>query len=330
MDKPEADQALVGDNPTSTDNEESGSTEADARTGVLTTLSAAQNAASRSRERNQETIFQFPGFLESLSRDDTARLLYYNMNHPKRGMALIFNHENFDYQTGMNKRVGTHHDVNNLKHHLARLGFEVLIFQDISAYEIRRQLMNAAKTNHTDSDCFMCVFLTHGDDGIIYGRDQTLELQELFDFFRGENCPTLVGKPKLFLIQACRGEKHEIGVRGFDAVDSAEEESMTVTDSGARPTVPAAADMLLSYSVVQGYYSHRDTAYGSWYVQALAKILSLHGTTMEITEILTLLNQLISQRAVERCLDSRMIGKKQMPCFMSMLTKKLIFTPKKL
>ncbi|XP_071478889.1 caspase-6-like [Diadema antillarum] len=308
MDKPEADQALVGDNPTSTDNEESGSTEADARTGVLTTLSASQNAASRSRERNQEMVFQFPGFLESLSRDDTARLLYYNMNHPKRGMALIFNHENFDYQTGMNKRV------NHVTFPHLFLDFECL----------------AAKTNHTDSDCFMCVFLTHGDDGIIYGRDQTLELQELFDFFRGENCPTLVGKPKLFLIQACRGEKHEIGVKGFDAVDSAEEESMTVTDSGARPTVPAAADMLLSYSVVQGYYSHRDTAYGSWYVQALAKILSLHGTTMEITEILTLLNQLISQRAVERCLDSRMIGKKQMPCFMSMLTKKLIFTPKKL
>ncbi|XP_054773897.2 caspase-6-like [Lytechinus pictus] len=326
MDKPEVDQAIASPP------EETDGIEADARGSHRSPFALLHDNASRTRERSsKEETFRFPGFLDSLTNEDTTRLLYYNMNHKKRGMAVIFNHENFDWRTGMNQRVGTNHDVDNLKLHLGRLGFQVLVFQDASAKELRRNLELAAKEDHTDYDCFMCVFLTHGDDGIIYARDSTLELQELFEFFRGEKCPTLIGKPKLFLIQACRGERHEIGVEPPDVTDSAapEEEWVTVTDSGTRPTIPAAADMLLSYSVVQGYYSHRDTAYGSWYIQALAKVLALHGTTMEFTEILTLVNQLISQRAVERCLDQRMIGKKQMPCYMSMLTRKLIFHPKK-
>ena len=68
-------------------------------------------------------------------------------------------------------------------------------------YQIFILFLTAAKSDHSDSDCFMCVFLTHGEDGIIYGRDGTVDLQEIFDLFRGENCPTLIGKPKLFLIQ---------------------------------------------------------------------------------------------------------------------------------
>ena len=56
-------------------------------------------------------------------------------------------------------------------------------------------------TDHSDSDCFLCVFLTHGDDGVIYGRDGVLPIQVFFDCFRGDKCASLVGKPKIFLLQ---------------------------------------------------------------------------------------------------------------------------------
>ncbi len=59
----------------------------------------------------------------------------------------------------------------------------------------------AMGTDHSDCDCIMCIFLTHGDDGVIYGKDGTLPIQAFFDVFRGENCPSLVGKPKIFLVQ---------------------------------------------------------------------------------------------------------------------------------
>ena len=79
---------------------------------------------------------------------------------------------------------------------------------------------------------------------------------------------------------------------------------------------------------LSGYYSHRDTAFGSWYIQALCQALDTYGTTLEFTHLLTIVNRLVANRAVERCLQPSMIGKKQIPCFMSMLTKQLYFTPK--
>jgi len=43
--------------------------------------------------------------------------------------------------------------------------------------------------------------LSHGDEGVFYGTDGSLELKSLTSLFRGDRCPSLVGKPKLFFIQ---------------------------------------------------------------------------------------------------------------------------------
>ncbi|XP_022110709.1 caspase-6-like [Acanthaster planci] len=309
-------------------------TATDARTGIKAgSISSpigrpALRGAGYQARNDQSSAFRFPGFIESLT--DEAQLRY-RMDHPKRGLAMVFNHENFSMSVGMNRRIGTELDARNLRKHLGKIGFEVVVFQDLRIGEIKRQFERAAfEMDHSDSDCFLCAFLTHGDDGIIYGYDGTLPIQDLFDYFRGENCPSLVGKPKIFLVQACRGDKHEIGLETDALGDKDEPDSYgyTVVDGGPTPTVPAGADMLICYSVTQGFYSHRDTSLGSWFIQALSQVMEKYGSTMEFTTILTVVNRLVAQRSVERCLDPSMIGKKQIPCFMSMLTKQLVFTPK--
>nr|AOR82885.1 caspase-6 [Apostichopus japonicus] len=295
--------------------------------GKTNTRTESSTERRRDVSGKSDEVFQFKELLDELA---DLQLSTYKMNHAKRGIAVIFNNETFDWSTRMNRRVGTQKDVENLQNYLGLLGFEVNVLQDRSTDEIKHTLYQVSKLDHSDSDCFLCAFLTHGDDGVIYGRDGTTELQELFDLFRGEKCPSLVGKPKVFFIQACRGEQHEVGVIEADSGDQTDSRgSVTTISQGSIPTIPAGADFLLSYSTTQGYYSHRDTAFGSWYIQALSKVLETHATTLEFTQILTLVNQLVAKRAVERCLDPRMIGKKQIPCFVSMLTKRLIFTPKK-
>ena len=47
----------------------------------------------------------------------------------------------------------------------------------------------------------MCAILSHGDMGIVYGTDGIVKLDYLFEPFKGNNCPTLAGKPKIFIIQ---------------------------------------------------------------------------------------------------------------------------------
>jgi caspase-like apoptosis-related cysteine protease len=51
---------------------------------------------------------------------------YYKMNHTRRGMAIIFNHENFN-SWFLKPRDGTNVDCDNLKRTMQGLGFEVTV-----------------------------------------------------------------------------------------------------------------------------------------------------------------------------------------------------------
>ncbi|XP_051742209.1 caspase-6 [Ctenopharyngodon idella] len=252
----------------------------------------------------------------------------YKMNHKKRGMALIFNHENFYWHLRLNSRSGTNADRENLVRRFKELDFEVKAYDDYKRDQVLEKIKEAAAANHVDADCFVCIFLSHGENGHIYAYDEKIEIQEITDLFKGDMCRSLVGKPKIFILQACRGDKHDDPVIPIDVVDSQAVNDMVV-DAGVLYTLPAGADFLMCYSVAEGYYSHRETINGSWYIQDLCEILRRYGSSLEFTEILTLVNRKVSLRSVGNCRDRSAIGKKQVPCFASMLTKKLFLRPKK-
>ncbi|XP_043829285.1 caspase-6 [Dromiciops gliroides] len=192
-------------------------------------------------------------------------------------------------------------------------------------------IYNVSTSSHVDADCFLCVFLTHGEGNHIYAYDAKIDVQKLTTMFKGDRCQTLVGKPKIFIIQACRGDQHDVPVIPLDVVDhhtDKEGVNETEIDAASVYTLPAGADFLMCYSVAEGYYSHRETVHGSWYIQDLCEILRKYGSSLEFTELLTLVNRKVSHRRVDFCKDPNGIGKKQVPCFSSMLTKKLYLFPK--
>ncbi|XP_037752972.1 caspase-6 [Chelonia mydas] len=255
----------------------------------------------------------------------------YKMNHRRRGVALIFNQEQFFWHLTLPDRRGTLADRDNLKRSLTELGFEVRCFDDLKAEEVMRNIYEVSMDNHSDADCFVCVFLSHGEDNHVYAYDAKIKVQTVTNMFRGDNCPSLVGKPKIFIIQACRGDKHDDPVIVPDAVDSIVDQSKvneTEVDAAAIYTLPAGADFLMCYSVAEGYYSHRETLNGTWYIQDLCEMIRKYGSSLEFTELLTLVNRKVSHRKVDICRDINAIGKKQIPCFASMLTKKLHFHQK--
>ncbi|XP_063314418.1 caspase-6-like [Pelobates fuscus] len=255
----------------------------------------------------------------------------YKMNNVKRGLALIFNHERFYWQLTLPERRGTNADRDNLHRRLHDLGFEVKVYSDLKAVEVLEKIHEASTTDHSDFDCFLCVFLSHGEDNHVYAYDAQIEIQRLTSLFKGDKCKSLVGKPKIFIIQACRGNQHDEPVLATDCTDGVidvPDTNVIEVDAASVYTLPAGADFIMCYSVAEGYYSHRETLFGSWYVQDLCEILKTYGTTLELTELLTLVNRKVSLRSVENCLDRNAIGKKQVPCFASMLTKKLFFKPK--
>ena len=61
--------------------------------------------------------------------------------------------------------------------------------------------MLASQEDHSDSSCFACILLSHGEEGMIYGTDGAMPIKTMTSLFRGDMCKSLVGKPKLFFIQ---------------------------------------------------------------------------------------------------------------------------------
>lgn len=86
--------------------------------------------------------------------------------------------------------------MSSLFHRVTVLFCSVLLYK--SAYILPS---TAAAEDHSDADCFGCAILSHGDDGTVYGTDSIMQLKTLVDCVKGPNCPSLIGKPKLFFIQ---------------------------------------------------------------------------------------------------------------------------------
>ncbi|XP_060729019.1 caspase-6-like isoform X2 [Tachysurus vachellii] len=238
----------------------------------------------------------------------------YEMNHKRRGLALIFNHEHFQFFC---ERRGTKIDRDNLKQRFQALGFEVNIHDNKNKTEVLEEIFKAAEMDHADADCFVCVFLTHGKEGQISAWDDMINIKEITDPFR-DQCKSLVGKPKIFIFQACAGKKYEDAVTGMVGrfTDDTKEVLPYIY------TIPAGADFLMCYSV-EGFYSLHDIKSGTFYIHDLCEMLEQHGSTLEFTELLTLVNLKVSRRDAK--IGFGKMPKKQMLCFTSMLTKKLYF-----
>nr|ACO51875.1 Caspase-7 precursor [Aquarana catesbeiana] len=240
----------------------------------------------------------------------------YGMNYQKLGKCIIINNKNFDARTGMCIRKGTDKDAEGLCKCFRSLGFDVKVYNDQTCEETELLLQSVAKNDHSDSACFACILLSHGEEGQIYGTDGVMAIKTLTTLFRGDKCQSLVGKPKLFFIQACRGSDFDEGIQ----TDSGPANDSMETDANPRYKIPVEADFLIAYSTVPGYYSWRNELMGSWFVQALRSVLNKYGKQLELMQILTRVNYLVATN-YESCFGK----KKQIPCVVSMLTKELYF-----
>ncbi|XP_033870423.3 caspase-3-like [Acipenser ruthenus] len=264
----------------------------------------------------KETIEQPQGEdMQVDAKPDHAHPYRYNMNYPSIGQCIIINNKNFDKKTGMNIRNGTDVDAGNLLKSFKMQGYKVKVFNDQTCRQIEQCLQSIAREDHSKEASFVCALLSHGDEGVLYGTDGCIEIKRLTSFFKGDRCKTLVGKPKLFFIQACRGTELDGGIEA-DSIES---------DSSPQK-IPVEADFLYAYSTVSGYYSWRNTVSGSWFIQSLCDMLSKYGRELELMQILTRVNHKV---ALEFESSSTIAGfnyKKQIPCIVSMLTKEVHFS----
>ncbi|TEA39798.1 hypothetical protein DBR06_SOUSAS4610023 [Sousa chinensis] len=263
---------------------------------------------------------------EKDSESQTSNTVY-RMKSKPRGYCLIFN--NYDFSIArkdvpklhsMKDRNGTNLDAEALRKTFSELHFEIVHYKDYTAKKICEVLKSYQSMDHNNKDCFICCILSHGDKGIIYGSDgQEAPIYELTSYFTGSKCPSLLGKPKIFFIQACQGYNYQRGIAV--ETDSEQKETYLEMDSSLQKRyIPDEADFLLGMATVDNCVSYRSPMEGTWYIQSLCQSLRERCPRGEdILTILTKVNFEVSNKD-----DKKNMGK-QMPQPTFTLRKKLFF-----
>ncbi|XP_065918396.1 uncharacterized protein [Dysidea avara] len=208
--------------------------------------------------------------------------------HP-HGIALIVNNYEFSFTHHVEKalpnREGSLVDENNLCVTWEYLGYKVQVLKNLKASEFTRELMQVALQSHENYDSFVCCILSHGYLDGVYGTDgELVKFNDIVKLFKDNFCPTLVGKPKLFFIQACRGDNKD--ERVYEQKDGPDK---------IKNSLPSEADFFFGYATPPGYASWRSREYGSWYISSLCEVLVDNAPQQDLLSMLTMVTNKVSE-----------------------------------
>ncbi|KAG7237590.1 hypothetical protein INR49_032036 [Caranx melampygus] len=272
----------------------------------------------------------------------------YRMHSSPRGFALVISNVTFDTcaAVDLDPRKGGEVDDEVLRKVFTELDYMVAVHRDLTAQGMRSCIENFSRRpeHRTVDSCVVCL-LSHGVEGAIYGTDgQLLPLDWVFEAFDNAHCPLLQNKPKMFFVQACRGDEMDCGVEQIDGPGRTCSPSCEQRDAGregqgdadsrqrgdmGRPRIklPQRSDMICGFASLKGTAAMRNTKRGSWFIQELNTALRLHARDMHLADIMVQVNGRIKERegyapgtAHHRC--------KEMSEFTSSLCKDLYLFPK--
>lgn len=180
-------------------------------------------------------------------------------------VAIIFNNESYT-NNRIDKRFGTRKDGEDLKRWFWALGFNTEEIMDPDLNMIRGKIQQLQ--NRTARASILCIaIMTHGwRDSTLSAKDRLYSFtEEIQDKLTADKCSALAGRPKLFFLQACRGDLRE---RGVMVQDSVVWSPARVVGDGM---VPTNADMAVFMCSFNGHTAFRDETNGSFFIQSLCR-----------------------------------------------------------
>ncbi|KAJ4442899.1 hypothetical protein ANN_04492 [Periplaneta americana] len=205
-------------------------------------------------------------------------------------------------------RLGTDVDRDRLSETFYSLGFTVRMVGNLTDTQLRDYVYTALKELvKPEHSCFVLCILSHGVEGAVYGINSIpVYVDDLKNLM--ENCPNLLGKPKILIIQACQGQDHQ------DAVD--------VATDGPVYSKSRSSDCVTFWSTVPGFASFRHEIDGTWFIQSISQHLLSSHPSDDLYRLFTYVNKQVSSKR------ARVSGefKTMVPYFTSTLTK-LLYLP---
>ena len=252
----------------------------------------------------------FISFLEQESIQEAELPLF--TSEMKNGYVFVIHNYLFPERQDP-VRYGSEKDIEALKRLFeVQLGFTMKVKENLKAKEMLEKMRDISERDFSKNDSLFIVIMSHGKKtGILGVNEETIHPAVITDFFTADKCPTLMGKPKVFILQACRGDKDDFGAVAPDAGPmSARVEAVQV--------MPLESDFLVCYACPVGFSSYRDEEEGSWYIQQLVKIFLKYADKDHLMDLMLRVNFTVSRKLCEA-------GYKQIPSEECRLTKKYYF-----
>jgi hypothetical protein len=218
----------------------------------------------------------------------------YKIDYSRPGVVVIFNNKEFTDPHKYPIRHGSEKDVWDLCTLFRGLNYVVRPpYIDKTEAEMRRLITKYASDDYTSYGCLIVFIMSHGDKSKIISSDS--EIIDLNEFIRPlKRNTSLQSKPKVFFIQACRGNTKMTADDGNTATTRSSNSSVFSRFYDDKNRLPKEADFLYSYSTLEDHASYRDEEDGSWYIQMLCKAIR-EEESKEISAILRYAHLLISQ-----------------------------------
>ncbi|XP_014814213.1 PREDICTED: caspase-3-like [Calidris pugnax] len=234
------------------------------------------------------------------------------MAQPRQSRALIIVNTDFYGSDGeLDPRKGAKREAEKLSYTLSRLNYKVKLEHNKTAKEIEE--LYQQECGHEHGEHFVSIISSHGQQGLLLGSDsEQVELTRIFQILSSNKCPVLTKIPKIFFIQACRGEDLDQGV-------------MVECDSG-EPVPDGFSDYLsippqtaVMFACSPGYAAFRNIA-GSMFLQALLKFLEGEERHLALNSLMTRINGEVAFYFQARGTHQ---GCKEMPCFVTNLLQEV-------
>ncbi|XP_065346379.1 caspase-2-like [Cloeon dipterum] len=222
--------------------------------------------------------------------------VYKCLSNPK-GSALVLNIYSYPHhKLDEKERKGSEHDTSHMTELLNELGFQVTnvpkypesLKEEITAEMFKGAIRNFAQSiDHYHADvCFM-VIMAHGEqlkssgNAISCSDGKSVPLTWIHSQFSSMECKYLIGKPKVFFYQICRGshsQDPQVDQYNLDVTAERSSSTLDCTDhedtafESPKNLVRMLDDMLVCHAAPQGFEALRDREVGSVFIQTIIEV----------------------------------------------------------
>nr|XP_042899844.1 caspase-3 isoform X2 [Parasteatoda tepidariorum] len=216
------------------------------------------------------------------------------------GLAVIINHENFNWDENsglkLERRKDSLLDVDALKDIWKSFGLATETYNDLKEEEILRTFQELSERDFSIYDILVVCYMSHGNEGVVYSSDcKPIQITSLIDLMANK-CKSLIGKPKLFFIQACQGAQIQCGIS--NPVFSPQPVTNSSFDEYPNDT-PYFVDVLVAVSTIPGFVSFASRNNNSWFIQALVENVEQFGHQKNFTDVMIKVTNDVSHRRGE-------------------------------